>query len=179
MGLREQIALKFESQFSYISMWNWHFKTNHCKWRDDGCDGVSNHQPRHCLLNRLFRRRSKKTPKLRVTGLCVGNSSMTGEFPTQMASNTENVSIGWRHHVHENFAQRPIKYHVTSLFMILSSFVCCCCCCYHYHLSSRISSCRGWGKGYIGFTMSVLLITSAFSLRRHVYGFFIFGTNEY
>ena len=26
------------------------------------------------LLNRLFRRRSKKTAKLRVTGLCVGNS---------------------------------------------------------------------------------------------------------
>ena len=37
-------------------------------------DGVSNHQPHGCLLNRLFRRRSKKTSKLRVTGLCVGNS---------------------------------------------------------------------------------------------------------
>ena len=37
-------------------------------------DGVSNHQPRGCLLNRLFRRRSKKTSKLRVTGLCVENS---------------------------------------------------------------------------------------------------------
>ena len=31
-------------------------------------------QPIAVLLNRLFRRRSKKTPKLRVTGLCVGNS---------------------------------------------------------------------------------------------------------
>ena len=39
------------------------------------------------------RRRSKKTSKLRVTGLCVGNSPVTGEFPTQMASNAENVSI--------------------------------------------------------------------------------------
>ena len=28
----------------------------------------------YCLLNRLFRRRSKKTSKLCVTGLCVGNS---------------------------------------------------------------------------------------------------------
>ena len=37
-------------------------------------DGVSNHQPHGCLLNRLFRRRSKKTPKLRVTGLCAGKS---------------------------------------------------------------------------------------------------------
>ena len=36
--------------------------------------GVSNHQPHCCLLNRLFRRRSKKTSKLRVTGLCAGNS---------------------------------------------------------------------------------------------------------
>ena len=37
--------------------------------------------------------------KLRVTGLCVGNSPGTGEFPAQMASNAENVSIWWRHHV--------------------------------------------------------------------------------
>ena len=51
------------------------------------------------LLNRLFGRRSKKTPKLRVTGLCEGNSPVTGEFPSQMASNAENVSIWWRHHV--------------------------------------------------------------------------------
>ena len=50
------------------------------------------------LLNRLFRRRSKKISKLRVTGLCVGNSLETGEFPAQMASNGKNVSIWWRHH---------------------------------------------------------------------------------
>ena len=35
----------------------------------------------------------KKTPKLRVTGLYAGNSSVTGEFPAQRASNAENVSI--------------------------------------------------------------------------------------
>ena len=44
------------------------------RWRHNDLDGVSNHQPHGCLLNRLFRRRSKKTSKLRVTGLCVGNS---------------------------------------------------------------------------------------------------------
>ena len=55
------------------------------KWMDGGSalplwlrhndhESVSNHQPHECLLNRLFRRRSKKTSKLRVTGLCVGNS---------------------------------------------------------------------------------------------------------
>ena len=43
-------------------------------WRHNDHDDVSNHQPHGCLLNRLFRRISKKTSKLRVTGLCVGNS---------------------------------------------------------------------------------------------------------
>ena len=43
-------------------------------WRHNDHDGVSNHQPHGCLLDRLFRRRSKKISKLRVTGLCVGNS---------------------------------------------------------------------------------------------------------
>ena len=52
-------------------------------WRHNGHDGVSNYQPHDCLLNRLFRRRSKKTSKLRVTCLCVGNSQVTGEFPAQ------------------------------------------------------------------------------------------------
>ena len=41
---------------------------------------------------------SKKTPKLCVTGLCEGNSPMTGESPAQRASNAEKVSIWWRHH---------------------------------------------------------------------------------
>ena len=36
------------------------------RWRHS----VSNHQPHNCLLNRLFGCRSKKTSKLRVTGLC-------------------------------------------------------------------------------------------------------------
>ena len=53
------------------------------QWRHNDRDGVLNHQPQDCLLNRLFRRRSKKTPKLRVTGLCEGNSPVTGEFPAE------------------------------------------------------------------------------------------------
>ena len=44
------------------------------QWRHNECDGVSNHQPHDCLLCRLFGRRSKKTSKLRVTGLCAGKS---------------------------------------------------------------------------------------------------------
>ena len=63
------------------------------QWRHDERYGVSNHQPHDCLLSSLFSRRSKKTSKLRVTGLCEGNSPVTGEFPAQKASNAENVSI--------------------------------------------------------------------------------------
>ena len=74
-------------------------------WRHNRCDGVSNHRPYDCLLNRLFRRRSKKASKLRVTGLCGvcvcvcggggGDSPVTGEFPAQLASSAENASIWW------------------------------------------------------------------------------------
>ena len=40
-------------------------------------DCVSNHQPYNCFLNRLFRRISKKTSRLQVTGLFKGNSPVT------------------------------------------------------------------------------------------------------
>ena len=68
------------------------------QWSHNGRDGVLNHRLHQCLLNRLFRSRSKKTSKFRVTGRCAGNSSVTDEFPAQRASNAENVSIWWRHH---------------------------------------------------------------------------------
>ena len=67
--------------------------------RHNGRSGVSSHQPRDCILNRLFGRRWKKTPTPHVTGLCTGNSPVTGKFPAQKASNAENLSIRWRHHV--------------------------------------------------------------------------------
>ena len=54
---------------------------------------VSNYRRLVCLLNRLFRRRSKKTSKPLVTGLHVGNPPVTGWFPSQRASDEENVSI--------------------------------------------------------------------------------------
>ena len=69
------------------------------QWRHNERDDVSNYRRLDCVLNRLFRLRSQKTSKLRVTGLCEGNLPVTGEFPTQRASNAENVSIWWRHHV--------------------------------------------------------------------------------
>ena len=61
------------------------------QWRHNEHDGVSNHRCLDCLLNYLFRRRPKKTSKLRVNGLCEGNSAVTGEFPAQRVSNAENI----------------------------------------------------------------------------------------
>ena len=76
-------------------------------WRHDGCDSISNHQPHNC---HVFRRRSKKTSKLRITGLCAGNSPVTGEFPAQRASNAENISIWWCHHewTYIDILKRPV-----------------------------------------------------------------------
>ena len=74
--------------------------------------GVSNHQPQDCLLNRLFRRRSVKTSKLRVTGFCEGNSPATGEFPAQRASNAANVSIWWCPHVSKTCLSHFLLHHL-------------------------------------------------------------------
>ena len=71
----------------------WVLSSYTLQWRHNGHDSVSNHQPHDCLLIHSFR-----TSKLRITGLCAGNSPGTSEFPAQMASNAENVSIWWRHH---------------------------------------------------------------------------------
>ena len=68
------------------------------KWRHNKRHGVSNHRRLHCLLNCWYKPSSEKTSKFCVTGLCAGNSPVTSEFPTQKASNVENVSIWWCHH---------------------------------------------------------------------------------
>ena len=67
--------------FMYLHAWTvrrfWkRSKHTTLRWRHNGRDGVSNHQPHDGLLNPLFIRRSKKISKLCVTGLCVGNSSV-------------------------------------------------------------------------------------------------------
>ena len=93
--------------------WRESYQESHTlRWRHNGRDSVSNHQPRDCLLNRLFRRTSNKASKLRVTGPWVVNSPGTGEFPTQMASDAENASIWWRHH----------KQFMNSILLILRIF---------------------------------------------------------
>ena len=95
----------------------YHAESISLRRRHNGHYSVSNHQARDCLLNRLFRRRSKKTSKLRVTGLCAGNSPRIGEFPAQMASSAENVSTWWRHHDHCRLTTQKAR---VSAAMVLS-----------------------------------------------------------
>ena len=66
------------------------------QWRHNGRDGVSNPVPR--LFAQPFDQTQIKKSKLRVTGLCEGNTPVTGGFPSQRTSNAENVSVWWRHH---------------------------------------------------------------------------------
>ena len=105
LGIRGQIWRKHVCEHS----------CNHLvtlQWRHNERGGASNHKPHGCLLSRVFKSRSKKTSKLRVTGLCVGNSPGTGEFPAQMASNPENVSIWWLHHDNQGMRGKSyIPYH--------------------------------------------------------------------
>ena len=98
LSLQEIESLKNDKLYLRVCYMEWLWIKATLRWRHNDHAGVSNHQPHGCLLNRLFRRKSKKTSKLRVTGLCAGNSPGTGEFPAQMASYAENVSIWWRHH---------------------------------------------------------------------------------
>ena len=102
------------------------------QWHHNESDGVSNHQPQDCLLNRLFKRRSKKTWKLRVTGLCEGNSPETGEFPTQRASNAEMfpfddviVFVSILVYAISSFVDRNVTKLTTNN---LSKSFCVCCC---------------------------------------------------
>ena len=67
---------------------------NPLPWRHNERNGDSNHQPHGGLLNRLFRRISKKTTKLRVTALCEGNSPVIDEFPAQKANKQRFLTPG-------------------------------------------------------------------------------------
>ena len=107
-------------------LWTWSYLIT-LRWRHNGHDSVTNRQPYDCLLNRLFRYWSKKTSKLRLTGLCVGNSPVTGEFPAQMASNAENVSISWRHH-----DAQPLCYSWRYLWMRYNGYIYLTCYAFTY-----------------------------------------------
>ena len=84
---------------SQHSVWPWPANVKSLQWRHNGHNGISNHQPHDYFTQPFIQHSSKKTSKLRVTGLCAGNSPVSGEFPAQRANNAEHVSIWWRHHV--------------------------------------------------------------------------------
>ena len=73
--------------------WPWISGQYTLQWRHNGRDSISNHQPHVCFLNRLFRHRSKKTSKLRVTGLCAGNSPH--KWPVTRKS--FHLMMSWNH----------------------------------------------------------------------------------
>ena len=61
------------------------------QWRHNERDNVSSQWRLDGLLNDLFRRRSKKTSKLCVIGLCEGNSPVTGGFPSHKGPVTRKM----------------------------------------------------------------------------------------
>ena len=99
---------------------------------------VSNHRRLYCLLNRLFRRRSKKASKLRATGLCGGKFTGDRWIPRTKASNAEknfylmtsscqilrNFRCVWLHPIHlsnlSNFSKEP--YHCRIISKISKRF---------------------------------------------------------
>ena len=70
-----------------VTIWQ-RFMVDALGWRYNECDGASNHGCLDCLRNHLFRRWTKKTPKLRVTGFWERNSPVTGEFPTHLMTSS-------------------------------------------------------------------------------------------
>ena len=69
---------------------HWRHDNNTLQWRHDECDGVSNHLPHDCLLNRLSRRRSKKHQASASLAFVTGihrwpvNSPYKGPVPRKM-----------------------------------------------------------------------------------------------
>ena len=75
---------------------NWPYSL---QWRHNERHFVSDHQLHDSLLNRFFQTQINENIKaLRHWPLC-GKFTGTGEFPAQITSNAENISIWWRHHV--------------------------------------------------------------------------------
>ena len=102
----------------YQTLWsNYILQYTHYSYimNHDGGDGISNHLHLDYLLNRLFRCRSKKTSKLCITGLCEGK--LSGEFPSQRASNRKNVIIWWSHHIYDGITYPCTKHlHLPHIF---------------------------------------------------------------
>ena len=91
-----QFSHRYLQQTPTIGVHNHYRET--LQWRRNEWHDVSNHPCLDCLLKCLLRCISKKTSKLCVTCLCEGNPPVSGGFPSQRASDAENVSFWWCHH---------------------------------------------------------------------------------
>ena len=92
------------------------FNGSALQWRHNEGDGVSTHQPHDCLLNRLFRCRSNQTSKLRVTGLCEGNSPLTDRFGYKKISSEAwfdlQTKFPYRNHKFSNTFREILSHHI-------------------------------------------------------------------
>ena len=62
------------------------------QWCHNERHGISNHRHFDCLLNRLFRGKSKKTSKLHVTGLWICGTCFRRRFTDHVAHDRETCS---------------------------------------------------------------------------------------
>ena len=149
----------------YISTRKW-LSLKTLQWRHNERDGVSNHQPHDCFLNRLFRRRSKKTSKLRFTGPCAGkspvNSPHKGPVTRKMFPFDDVImwiqnkdSFHWRwFHCNQNSMGISLDYHMDSNAVIVTIFCawqgsCACVACANICCDLMSSNILNYSKGNI------------------------------
>ena len=72
--------------------------SNTLQWRHNGRDCVSNHQPHDCYTQAFIQAHIRENIIVPRHWPLWGIPPVTGGFPSQRASNAENVSISWRHH---------------------------------------------------------------------------------
>ena len=109
---KNRVHISWDILYIIIAPWNLHLPTampwgnivNTLQWRHDAM--ASQITSPTIVSSAVHSGADDETSKLRGTGLCAGNSPVTGEFPTQRASNAEYVSIWWRHHEHSKHAMQ-------------------------------------------------------------------------
>ena len=79
------------------------------QWRHIERNAVSYHWRLDCFHNRLFRHWSKKISRLHLIGLWRENSSVTGDFPAQRASDAKDDSIWCVVHQHGGIRYKLIS----------------------------------------------------------------------
>ena len=136
------------------------------RWRHNGRDSVSNHQPHHCLLNRL----TKKTSKLRVTDLLkIQNGEPSpATFPIHLnfvsANSTHGNTFPWT--LNQNII---IFLHKMHLKCRLQN-VC------HFFLASIYQPCAFINSSEWIFSITGLKIVVHFiALMRHIYATYIYA----